>query len=177
MFSCEFCVISKNNFYTEHLWATVSRSRIEWVMPKVLANISDSLTVLLNLLLKFSLKYFKFSCIICYPLKLNFTSKNAFSEIMSIIKEKHSYFSNKIKSLSLICYLVLVAWILSCFFSSCCNPVVISKVSIICQNYVMKILKCWDALRVPCFIETCKKVSLMKSFFFAIWCNCLKNVF
>ena len=92
MFSCEFCVISKNNFYTEHLWATVSRSRIEWVMPKVLANISDSLTVLLNLLLKFSLKYFKFSCIICYPLKLNFTSKNAFSEIMSIIKEKHSYF-------------------------------------------------------------------------------------
>ena len=24
MFSCEFCEISKNNFFTEHLWATVS---------------------------------------------------------------------------------------------------------------------------------------------------------
>ena len=24
MFSCEFCEISKNNFFTEHLWATAS---------------------------------------------------------------------------------------------------------------------------------------------------------
>ena len=26
MFSCEFCGISKNTFFTEHLWATVSRN-------------------------------------------------------------------------------------------------------------------------------------------------------
>ena len=24
VFSCEFCEISKNNFFTEHLWATAS---------------------------------------------------------------------------------------------------------------------------------------------------------
>ena len=24
MFSCEFCEISKNSFFTEHLWATAS---------------------------------------------------------------------------------------------------------------------------------------------------------
>ena len=28
MFSCEFCEISKNNFFTEHFWATASASRI-----------------------------------------------------------------------------------------------------------------------------------------------------
>ena len=26
MFSCEFCEISNNTFFTEHLWATVSGS-------------------------------------------------------------------------------------------------------------------------------------------------------
>ena len=26
MFSCEFCEISKNTFFTEHLWVTASRS-------------------------------------------------------------------------------------------------------------------------------------------------------
>ena len=25
MFSCEFCEIFKNNFFTEHLWATASK--------------------------------------------------------------------------------------------------------------------------------------------------------
>ena len=26
MFSCEFCQISKNTFFTEHLWTTASRN-------------------------------------------------------------------------------------------------------------------------------------------------------
>ena len=28
MFSCEFCEIFKNTFFTEHLWTTLSRFRI-----------------------------------------------------------------------------------------------------------------------------------------------------
>ena len=33
MFSCEFCEISKNNFFAEHLWVTVSET------PNVPSNI------------------------------------------------------------------------------------------------------------------------------------------
>ena len=32
VFSCEFCEISKNNFFTEHLWATASRAH--WSLNK-----------------------------------------------------------------------------------------------------------------------------------------------
>ena len=35
MFSCEFCEISKNNFFTEHLWATTS-TRITSLTASVL---------------------------------------------------------------------------------------------------------------------------------------------
>ena len=31
MFSCEFCEISKNTFFTEYLWTIASASREIWV--------------------------------------------------------------------------------------------------------------------------------------------------
>ena len=35
VFSCEICVISKNTFFTEHLWAIASGSiRGVWTSPK-----------------------------------------------------------------------------------------------------------------------------------------------
>ena len=35
VFSCEFCEIPKNTFFTEHLWTTASRnSKYEWSVPK-----------------------------------------------------------------------------------------------------------------------------------------------
>ena len=34
MFSCEFCEISKNAFFTEHLWATASGRHIPQVIKE-----------------------------------------------------------------------------------------------------------------------------------------------
>ena len=31
VFSCDFCEISKNTFFTEHLWATASELYIKWI--------------------------------------------------------------------------------------------------------------------------------------------------
>ena len=34
MFSCEFCEILKNTFFTEHLWATASvETRVDYDLP------------------------------------------------------------------------------------------------------------------------------------------------
>ena len=46
MFSCEICEISKNTFFTEHLWTTASKN------PDYLANVScpDVIGELLRLL-------------------------------------------------------------------------------------------------------------------------------
>ena len=47
MFSCEFCEISKNTFFTEHLWTTASKS----YRPKTAA--CSKIVSLLRLFLRF----------------------------------------------------------------------------------------------------------------------------
>ena len=43
VFSCEFCEISKNNFFTEHLWTTVPGSSIEpWGTPALTSDQSGT---------------------------------------------------------------------------------------------------------------------------------------
>ena len=52
MFSCEFCEISKNNFFAEHLWTTASVDGIlKNSRPENFWNIYNKTSVLENLFL------------------------------------------------------------------------------------------------------------------------------
>ena len=50
VFSCEFCEISKNTFFTEHVWATVSVHYAHWLgislkVPKSRGGWSEKVTL------------------------------------------------------------------------------------------------------------------------------------
>ena len=50
VFSCEFCEISKNTFFTEHVWATVSAHYAHWLgislkVPKSRGGWSEKVTL------------------------------------------------------------------------------------------------------------------------------------
>ena len=42
MFSCEFCEICKNPFFTEHVWATASLMKKKWSVSITLFKIDNS---------------------------------------------------------------------------------------------------------------------------------------
>ena len=82
MFSCEFCEISKNTFFTEHLWATATEDSLaHFAVP---LNYEIILTSLKN-----KLRCYLFLVIL--PALRTAFSKNLNSQIIAL---RHSHFRN-----------------------------------------------------------------------------------
>ena len=66
MFSCEFCQISKNTFFTEHLWATASilleGRRLKQIEISIISKIKKIIIIIIMIIKKMFLHFLFFTC-------------------------------------------------------------------------------------------------------------------
>ena len=86
MFSCEFCEISKNTFFTDHLWSTVSRAGAR-------LNFLQAISVRMFHFFSFSFRVFK-----CLSITKNTTErfiKGSYIAILKLVSSIFIYFTKR----------------------------------------------------------------------------------